>query len=377
MVKQLPGFFFDPEKGKYFPLHMKAAYDKELQKQKNNKLREESDRILPLNSSGSLYKFLPVGNGNRLFDSIPEKLNRTKIKEIIWRDEIDIHPDAEIYYRYSWINNRINVESVCPETNLSVNTFEREFSAPRPIENFKVLRRSHENENYYCFVVNINEYNSFHFYCFDSVSDNSDKAEITMLPFDFNLQIHSDPSICYLTLDGIRILRLKNNNMVASTIYTQIKDIVAIKYIDNFGTIISRRGGTLNVLDNLNESINLAKKLIVDSTAKWIEYIEAYKKLVLLTYHGHVLIIDLQKDLHQTVLFEITNLPIHKDSFRFEDFQIHLVGKLLFMGYRGGTEILASNAVDGGRIVKAYHLPKPFEQFSVSSDFSRLYIRTK
>jgi hypothetical protein len=42
---------------------MKAAYDKELQKQKNNKLREESDRILPLNSSGSLYKFLPVGNG--------------------------------------------------------------------------------------------------------------------------------------------------------------------------------------------------------------------------------------------------------------------------------------------------------------------------
>jgi hypothetical protein len=63
MVKQLPGFFFDPEKGKYFPLHMKAAYDKELQKQKNNKLREESDRILPLNSSGSLYKFLPVGNG--------------------------------------------------------------------------------------------------------------------------------------------------------------------------------------------------------------------------------------------------------------------------------------------------------------------------
>lgn len=357
-MRDLPGFFYDEAKGKYFPIHLKEAYEKQkkaLEKEEEKRLVEESKK------TSDLYKF--IGNSPLKFDSVLEKISRIKVTEIIWPNKLlQIDPDNDIYYRYNGVNGYHCIQHIKISTGEEVDSFISEYESP--LLKFGVL---HVDARSKC----------YHYLIFEKQADTGIKLNL-FTPRDIIYSGHSYQSL--VNYEAISC----NNRIYFYIIDTNTFSKLELRYIE--GGCLSKlcqilpknfdffaafpETGLIRVCKGGLITVKAVDFKLCSSSAKWLHYYEG--KLLILTHHGHFVKLTLNTK-EQVVIFDIKDLDL--PECRFENLIIDAKGKVVVVGYKNKTDIIFLNWMDV-KVIKKLSYSKLIEQFRISSDLFNLYIHT-
>lgn len=366
--KEIPGFYYDEQKDRYFPDHMKADFIKE-------KKRREREELLQNVSASSapidLNRFMR--NSPIRFDSLTEKLNRLKVVEIHWPHQIQLNPDKEIYYRYTWKDGEYTIQHIKPFTDNILREFSYKCSG-HVLVDFKVIET--EPQSYY--FIKEEEYST------TSMSGNLDilsPAFRTMLTETVTYGSHGY-NIAYF---NNQLILAQPRNTVSPDgsfrcskicLFTFILPLntetpASTKPFDPFEFLCYQHG--VDPLQNCFIATYKQLKKMTGSAAKWLYHDKDQEKLLVLTYHGSLYALGPQFD-DILELFQVEDLLDGK----FDDLIIRCRGKLLLMGFRRGEEIFAVDWTNPRRIMKTINLSlSALETFEMSSDFSSLQVHLK
>lgn len=353
-MRDLPGFFYDEEKGKYFPIHLKEAYVKDkkaLAKEQEKNMIKESDKTT------DLYKF--IGNSSVKFDSISERISRIQVNEIVWRqNKVQIDPERDLYYRYNWENGKHIIQHVKISTGEEVKTLQVENG--NAILKFGVVYDKSDNRCFHYFVfgdqVNLEreliivEQESFHFWQ-------------KLPPYYPNFDVIYTDGWFYFCNEE-RILELTNGH----DFITKERLPYDFDYLTSFpetGVIYVYKGGLIEFADDPKKKFKIKK-----SSAKRIHYHE--EKLLVLTHHGQLIILNLKTGKTEEI-FKIKDFDF--PDCRFEDLLIEAKGKVTVIGYKNQKEIVFLNWIDK-KVIKKLTLDKAMDSLQLSNDLSNLYIQT-
>lgn len=364
LMRDLPGFFYDEEKGKYFPIHMKKTYDKEKrskEQEQEKKLKEESER------TKDLYKF--IGNSPVRFDSVSERISRMQVTEIIWPQMVQIDSERGVYfrYKYNWQNECHIIQQVKISTGEELKRFKLRYR--RVLLKFHVIYPEDLNE-FFLFAIFLNDLHDKN-YLILSTPENAIYSFYVDQEFsNFKVFNHHDRLIfsCYRTLNcrNRDFATIKDesitfwNERLPSTF-----DFFAA--FPQVGLIEVFQGGWIKIRDNKNGSSESSFKLF-NSSAKWIHYYE--NKLLILTHHGDLVTIELENG-NQEEIFNVNDLEFVNE--RFEDLIIDAKGKVIVIGYTMQKDLFFFNWIEK-KIIKKKSFSKPIKKFELSSNLLNLYI---
>ena len=374
-LKEIPGFFYDEEKDKYFPIHMKAAYDR-ARKEKEAEVRR-NEIASPLD----LYKFMR--NGQNRFDGLIERLDRINVCEINWPHPVQIEEDSGIFYRYMWENGVYTIQHVNFETDCILKEFEYECSDA--LLEFKVIPNLRTkisgqigfkyDDGYYFIKGNKNSSEDIE-NNLDIIIPNSRKTDtVTIGPHGYNIFCNSqDHDIRYVTPivtpDGRIDYRVVHY-------WTGPIRATSLRLYDRFELFCER----FQVPYGITRIAEMNLRFFSKSTPKWMHYDQELDKFLMLTYHGSLYFVGNSKTTTDSQYNDIAELFTVKDIYnfdgKFEDLMIQSQEKVIVMGYRRGKEILMVDWSNPRRIIKTFSLPKPIEQFRLSSDHKNLFVHYK
>lgn len=357
-MRDLPGFFYNEDKGKYFPIHLKEAYEKEkkaFKSGKEKKLLEESRKTI------DLYKF--ISNSPLKFDSLSERMSRIKVNEIIWPNKLlEIDQANDFYYRYNWINGCHCIQHVELSTGKELQSFKLKNN--HVLSKFGLIRGEDCNESKY-----------FHYLIFEKESD----IKHDMFIFTPETKIYSglsnhsslNPDAVYYN-DRIYFygynessyleLKVLEADSLFSTCEILPRSIDFLAAFPETGLIQVHKGGLIIFKD--------MEFTLFRSSAKWLHYYEG--KLLILTYHGQLLALSLSTKA-QDIILDIKDLDLSESKF--EHLIIDAKGKLVIIGYKNSRHLIFFNWIEK-KVIKKLSLTKPIEQFKISLDLLNLYIHT-
>lgn len=385
----IPGFFFDTEKEKYFPIQMKAAYDAE-QKRKSEefeKMKISNKKVaLTVNDLLEVWPSPPVE-----FDSVLQRIERMMICEISWSGTIKIDADEGIYYRYIYEQGSYTVQHVIPShTECEQVIKEFKHSYPDPVLDFGVVCVNPDykigKEYLYWFVKG------------ERVSKSSGECSEFEENLDIFLPVRNDIGPSHIKVCTSVIQDSHGYNVIVANsedslifrgehrgrqgIFTRFfdgkhherfnvqKNIDFICYVPNLGEARIFVGGVIQIHDPNILSTGLKLK---SSSATWLHYHS--HNLYALTYHGDLVRFDLRQSSNQMELFNVKDLSqLPWSLFKFQDLLIEATKAVLLIGFRGGNEILVINLNNPTKVVKKITLQNKIESFKLSSNYSILYI---
>lgn len=364
-MRDLPGFFFDEEKGKYFPIHLKEAYEKEkkaLEIEEAKKRREESEK------STDLYKF--IGKPPQKYDSLTERINRMQVHEIIWPTKVQIDCEKGLYYQYSWCDDYHVIQHLKLSTGEEVKIFNVLGSSREVVIKFGVAFDTETNDVFHYLILKEDENGEFRRRLL-MYNQTNNWSYIWLEPHFPNFDLIYFENQFYFSLD----LLLEEGYETDSKILFSMKDMKAVyeetllddfDYLTGFpetGLIRVYKGGIIQVR-------NTKKFTLIDSSAKWIHHYDG--KLLILTYHGKLTVLPL-KSRKQHDVFDINDFDL--PECRFEDLIIDAVDNLVVIGYRNKKELIFINWI-GRKVIKKLIHSKPVEHFKIAPDLLDLYIQT-
>lgn len=362
--KEISGFFYDEEKDRYFPNHMKAIYDK------NKEAKEKAERKLEEAQDTSTYLYKFIRNSSIRFDPLAERLARINVYEINWPHQIQIDAEKGSYHRYRWEGGEYSIQQVKVESDQILNEFRYECSDP--LLDFKVFEDV-------AVTVRLNENTSTEIYCFvkgksDSTVDIENNLYISTAGF------HITDTVT-IGSHGYNIAYNKNNKLLSYVIPNgrgQYKTITynnslepVIKVFDKFEFFCEQHGINTDDLKSVN-NIHSKLKELTKSSAKWIHFSSEHDLYLILTYHGTLYSIKAKNE-------EIVELFQVKDIIEgeFDDLVVECQGRVILFGFRNGKEIIALDWSNPRKILKRFILSKPLEQFKISADFIRIILHFK
>lgn len=358
IMRDLPGFFYDEDKGKYFPIHLKEAYEKERRaskREQGNKLKEASEKTT------DLYKF--IGNSPLKFDSVSEKISRIKVTEIIWPNNLQIDPENDFYYRYNWQDGHHNIQHIKLSTGEEVDRLN--------IEDARVLLKfggiyTEDCSKYYQFFIFGNGLEGNMSLRILTPGNQMYSAFLAPNHTNFDLAYHNDRLYycsCKESFSNVQSIQcLQGDSLVSSSeILSDSFDFLVA--FPETGLIQVHRGGIL-IFKNM-------KFKLTSSSAKCLYYYEG--KLLILTCHGQLLALTL-KTKEQETIFNVNDFDF--PDCICEDLIIDSKGKVVVIGYKNKKELIFLNWVEK-KIIKKVSLSKSIEQFKISSNLLNLYIRIK
>ena len=403
-IKNISGFFFDEDKEKYFPNHMKSWYEKE-RKAKKEKIKDQNVDY----NSQNLDRFMMISRQS--CDFILQKLERCQVHEIIWPNDIQIIANENKYFRYSCLS----FSTLCTFEEVQLDT-DAETQNQKISDlcvydklgiNIKILKFGFlDVSNKYFYTLQCDNSESSNESPILRVFEINFAHQVKLLEAKYRLRLDlNNPLVVtdsggfiyeygefekddkdFRTKSKFRFIEMEISNNVLAKKKENLKISKEVTCFQKFsmGLIVACTGGKLyfdvdNDVDNDNDDdfrINKNKAYqLEESAVKWMHYHE--KMLLVFTFHGNFVLINLETG-HQQVLFKLSDLSVHSNNnfnYKFEDFKIEAVGKIILVGYRNGTEIAVYNFLEISRgPIRTFSFQKKVEQFKISADFLHLYI---
>ena len=402
----IPGFFFDSEKEKYFPIKMKASYDAE-QKRKSEELEKKlsnpDENVKVRLSLNEFMQVFSIGTRTPEFDSVLQRIERMRICEINWPEKIKIDADKGIYYRHFYEQGFYTVQHVIPSQS----------DCERVIKEFKhrcadllvdfgvvpVKADDEFNRDFvYWFVKGERVNRSFD--CGDGefeedldiflpgnagsiANRRNDDSGVTSHFKVVSSLIEDSHGYNVIVSDANDSLIFRGERHETEILFTQYfdgkyhkqskvpKNLDFICRVPELGVAHISKGGLIQISHSNVPSAGLKLK---NSSATWLHYFDHH--LYVLTYHGDLVRFNLRHlPASQQELFNVKDLSqLPWSRFRFEDLIVEAAKAVLLVGFRGGQDILVINLNNPTKVVRKISLKNKIESFKLSSDYTNLYI---
>ena len=404
----IPGFFFDVEKEKYFPIKMKASYDAYMKRKSEELEKSISNADVKVKLAMSPQDLVQVwASVPAEFDSILQRIDRMNVFEIQWPEPIKIDADKGIYYRYFYEQGYNTVQHVIPSQNdceLVVKEFKH--MCPDLMIDFGVIP-----------VKADDEFNREFLYWFIK-GKKMDKSSDEYCDFNQDLDIFIPKTFLhkYISYEANRVHIMNNNNVtthfkVCSSVIEDSHGCNVIVSDENDCLVFrgrkrERQGLFTEYFDGrYSEQFNIPKNLdficrvpelgfahvslggliqikhqsvpsaglkLKNSSATWLHYYS--HNLYALTYHGDLVRFNLQQMASQTELFNVKDLrQLPWSLFSFEDLIIEAAKAVLLVCFRGDKDILVINLNNPTKVVKKIALKYKIQSIKLSSNCTNLY----
>lgn len=362
MSKVLPGFFFDEEKGKYFPNSMKAAYDKEKRARKAAEKQRKMQEDLRNTKEADLYKYL-VTQPQR-FDMMKEKISRLNM--------IPIAVSASNHYHFDLKNGRYHEMSQL-ENFACFKTLSLPQDASSPAERICDSLTANHHPLMSFAVVYIDETTSVYFYIYSKLDwlyfnifdERESYPDIPIKDSGSKVLIHGKHIFVINWLDNFKELQVIK---VDKDPVRQKLDIGArTRYVlwhPETGFVQSTVMGNFQI-PKKKISLRFDEK----ETAKWLHY---YRGIIFyVTFYDTFGCFHVEKPNRR---FDLLNL---KDSDIYNDQNTRLlveaVNRIVVFGYVKGKQLLFYD-LDTYKVIHRKSLDHEIRQFKISADLKNLYI---
>lgn len=364
MARELPGLFFNEEKGKYFPISLKAAY--EIEKKAKDAVEKELNlqKALQNATEEDLYKYL--GNQPRQFDNIKEKISRLQVVEFNNSNKFYFDLRNDRYYEALRRNKRWVV---------------RTYSLPSPakgvLDQVSFEPRS-ESVLLGFAVFKVSACTSMYFFLLDAMDtinyqvferDCEDDSEFIDL-IDEELGPHSS-HIFHQRQGQFLIHRNSVNQLKVNEVIMLDRDNkrftfshTAHVYMHPDTGFIQIRDGTITIPDK-----NWSTKLD-QSSVQWLTYYKG--NLFIMTFHGQFICINLNDPTNHIFLFNASEMEIFTSNK--EKLIIESVYRIVAFAYFKGKKILFFD-LETCKFIDMITVDKKIQQFKLSDDVKNLYIR--
>lgn len=360
MPKDLPGLFFDEEKGKYFPLSMKAAYENEKRIKDAARKEFEIQKSLRETTEVDLYKYLR--NQPRKFDCVKEKISRMKINYLKSSNKIFIDIEHDKYYEASRLNRSkylIRINSLSSD-NFILDEFIVECDGIMLGFNVHFID---ERESLYYFFMERGSDRAIEYGC--KINGSFIKV-IDCFDFTFEAFIcyYCSGYILYSTsTHELQVTKISESHAYLPN-QRNLPNSSFVKWYPKTDIIWSK-------LDHIYITGLQIDIKLESSSAQWLTYYR--DNLFVLTYHGQFLRINLADPDAHVVLFETVDLEIYANNT--EKLIIEMVDdRIVAFAYFKGKRTILFFDLESCKFIEKVSVDHEIQQFKVSKDLKSLYI---
>lgn len=367
----IPGFYFDAEKNRYFPNHMKKVL-----------LKPEIKEFTPSLPSQSYHgNYHSRSTMSVSFDRFSERISRFTVKELQWPDQVAFIKGSTDYFRWSWRDCRCVIECVTKDGACIDEIFSYNNGVPLTMGTFS---------KYLYIILDDGSDIDFPYRTID-IFDLTTLCKVhqDLIAFysisDAVIEKEEDGSILYFSpviSDNKNIDKNKNKNLIFIKSFPLSHDekvnnsrvpcdnnVTSFKYnLDINDVLVSLTGGKM-VSINSGNVFKLEK-----SSAKWIFNLPIQNRILLLTFHGDFVCLDVESGKSDTLF----NLADISNEMKIEDLLFAETEKndMLFLTWKDSRKIIVFNLFNLSEAPKMLNTTNPIRQIRYDkSDPFTIYTR--